>query len=283
MSGDDLLSRVLSGEPAGRHHWDDYYRAFHTARPSATADSFLALRAPDGLRSYDVIATVLPAGLHTILDVGCGDGVLLEAVARRFPEARLSGIDLSESDIALARRRLADARVDTLQVANALQLPFPPESFDCVVSHMVFMLIPEVEAVLAETHRVLRNGGTLAFIVGNPAAAAERMRELFGAVNEAIRARYERFTPLNPADPRIFDTAGIRSLMEGAGFHAVQQREFAVQAQFNGDELYERLLRRYYIGSLPEGDLSAIKAVTDTFAAPSFEYEEPLRLVIAER
>ncbi len=279
---DGLLARVLRGDSAERHHWDEYYRTFHAMRPRTTSTYAGRLRTEDAKSSYDVLADAL-APVRSVLDIGCGDGVLLAAIHERFPSAVLSGVDLGEVDLEFARERLHNVPIGTLAVENALDLPFGDESFDAVVSHMVFMLIPELDDVLRQARRVLKEDGTVAFVVGDPAATEGHMRRFFTSVNEAIRTEHPKFTPLNPADPRIFDTNGIREAMEGQGFTNVAQVRFKCAAQLDADSVYEQLLLRYYTGSLGELDLQRIKDVAGAFASPSFRYTESLRLVTANR
>jgi ubiquinone/menaquinone biosynthesis C-methylase UbiE len=94
-----------------------------------------------------------------VLDVGCGTGVLLEGLLDRYPDSRLTGVDLSPAMLAHARQRLPD-RV-TLEVADAEALPFPAESFDMAVSVSSFHFWPRPKRALAELRRVLRPRGRL--------------------------------------------------------------------------------------------------------------------------
>lgn len=80
-----------------------------------------------------------------------------------YPDAvRLTGIDLSPGmlDIARGRARELGREVD-LREADAQHLPFEDGSFDTVVCTLGLCSVPDVDAVVAETHRVLRAGGRL--------------------------------------------------------------------------------------------------------------------------
>src|SRR5437868_3719501 len=81
----------------------------------------------------DVAATAPQDG--AVLDVGTGPGVLLVEVARRRPDLRLTGIDLSADMVAAAQRNLAPyGERASARVGDAANLPFPDGTFDLIVS-----------------------------------------------------------------------------------------------------------------------------------------------------
>ncbi|MFQ5666799.1 MAG: class I SAM-dependent methyltransferase [Candidatus Binatia bacterium] len=69
---------------------------------------------------------------ESLLDVGCGTGVLLEVLSASVPDAKLSGADPSREMLDVARKRLGAAVV--LKQSHAESLPFPDQVFDVVVS-----------------------------------------------------------------------------------------------------------------------------------------------------
>src|SRR5690606_35848529 len=75
-----------------------------------------------------------------ILDVGCGTGRLLQQLAAALPQARLTGIDMSEAYVRHARTELGPAA--SIDVGNAEALPYADQSFDAVVSVFVFHELP---------------------------------------------------------------------------------------------------------------------------------------------
>src|SRR4051812_10264301 len=78
-----------------------------------------------------------------ILDVGCGTGEISSRLATVFPHARVTGVDLIEAHLAIARQRY-QAFGDRLgfQVADAFELPFADRSFDLVVCRHVLQAVP---------------------------------------------------------------------------------------------------------------------------------------------
>jgi len=97
-----------------------------------------------------------------LLDVGCGGGQIALALARRRPDLRVVGLDLSAEQVARARKRgakLAD-RVSFIE-GSALEQPFDDASFDVVVSVASLKHWPDQQRGLSECVRVLRPDGAL--------------------------------------------------------------------------------------------------------------------------
>jgi ubiquinone/menaquinone biosynthesis C-methylase UbiE len=97
-----------------------------------------------------------------ILDVGCGTGEITSRLAAMFPDARVTGVDIIEAHLELARDRYAGfgQRV-TFEVGDAFALPFGDGVFDLVVCRHVLQAVPEAPRVLAELVRVCKPGGYL--------------------------------------------------------------------------------------------------------------------------
>ena len=137
-------------------------------RHATESDVFAALydRLPDRLlvgphREY------LAADLSgTVLDLGAGTGAMIP-----YADAVADG-DLEyhaiEPDSKMRRRAARKAKSAEMQVhlrdARGESLPYADDSFDTVLSSLVFCTIPGVDAALAEVARVLRPGGELRFL-----------------------------------------------------------------------------------------------------------------------
>ncbi|WP_310488997.1 methyltransferase domain-containing protein [Chamaesiphon sp. VAR_69_metabat_338] len=101
-----------------------------------------------------------------ILDVGCGIGGSSLYLAEKFG-ARVTGITLSpvQANRAKERARAAGLQAKTdFQVANALNIPFPDNSFDLIWSLESGEHMPDKVKFLQECHRVLKPGGKLIFV-----------------------------------------------------------------------------------------------------------------------
>lgn len=97
----------------------------------------------------------------SLLELGCGSGRMLSTIQAREPELRLTGLDLSASQIELARR--SHPAIEFVH-GNGEALPFADGSFDYVVFFDYLEHIEKPAASLAEMHRVLAPGGQLHFV-----------------------------------------------------------------------------------------------------------------------
>ena len=98
----------------------------------------------------------------TVLDLGSGAGYdLIAAASRVGPEGKVIGIDMTDDMIAAARRNVAAAGLDNVEVRKGLieDLPVESETVDWVISNCVVNLSPEKDRVFAEIARVLKPGG----------------------------------------------------------------------------------------------------------------------------
>ena len=141
-------------------HWDR--RAAHFDE-----DFGHSIGSPAERAAWDrILDLVVPAGGPLdALDAGCGTGFLsLELAARGH---RVSGVDFAPAMLEAARRKAAAQRLSVrFEEGDAEQLPFPPGSFDLVISRHVLWTLPHPEAAIDEWIRVLRPGGRLAIVDG---------------------------------------------------------------------------------------------------------------------
>jgi arsenite methyltransferase len=119
---------------------------------------------PDVIAQRHRTLTALePREGERILDIGAGPGLLIADMAAVVgPSGHVTGVEISDSMLAVARRRFASSAIAdriTLVKGDAAALPFPDASFDAATSTQVYEYVPDVDQALAELYRVLRPGG----------------------------------------------------------------------------------------------------------------------------
>jgi ubiquinone/menaquinone biosynthesis C-methylase UbiE len=110
-------------------------------------------------------------GDESVLDVGCGRGLMLTAAARRVPRGKAVGVDLWQAEDLTGNRpeaTLENARLEgvadrvEVHTADMRKMPFPDGTFDVIVSNVAIHNLyqpAEREQAVAEIARVLKPGG----------------------------------------------------------------------------------------------------------------------------
>jgi ubiquinone/menaquinone biosynthesis C-methylase UbiE len=100
-----------------------------------------------------------------VIEVGCGVGAQSEILLRRFPDLQLTGIDLSEKQLAAANDSLSKLEFAkgrySLHEMSAEDIKFEAESFDGAFLCFVLEHVPDPRRVLSEVRRVLAPGGVI--------------------------------------------------------------------------------------------------------------------------
>jgi len=91
-----------------------------------------------------------------ILDLGCGEGEVAKILFSRVS----TGLDILESELNKASKLNLYQK---LVSASAKEMPFKSKTFDIVFSNSVIEHIPDIEAVISEVARVLKDGGLFVF------------------------------------------------------------------------------------------------------------------------
>ncbi len=206
---------------------------------SQVAEGSFWFRARDRLITW-ALDRYFPAAA-SFLDLGCGDGQVLKAVARSRPGITLSGGELSETGLERAARALPTV---ALYQIDALHVPFEAE-FDVIGAFDVLEHIEEDERVMREIFRAVRpGGGVLISVPQHPF--------LWSAVDEYAkhRRRYTRrelVEKLQRADFRVDRVTSFVSLVLPAMvmsriYERVTRRQFDPLGEHNRAAFLDRAL-----------------------------------------
>jgi malonyl-CoA O-methyltransferase len=116
------------------------------------------------------------------LDLGCGTGLALDDLVRRYRGATVIGLDFAEGMLERARRRGHWLRRPHLVCADMESLPLADDSVDLVFSNATLQWANGLDTVFAELMRVLRPGGLLMFSTFGPDTLIE-LRQAWAAVD----------------------------------------------------------------------------------------------------
>lgn len=169
---------------------------------------------------HDVLIAQLSQAPEAIVDIGCGVGMSTAAFQTTFPQARLTGIDLSPYFLAVAQYRQQERQATGEISSTATPITWhhgageatglPTASYDLVSICLVFHELPQsaARAMLLEARRLLRPGGHLAIMDMNP--NSDTIQKLPPFV----------FTLLKSTEPYLDDyfTLDVEAALESAGF-----------------------------------------------------------------
>ena len=127
------------------------FRRLTRAQFDRLAPTWTGLRSPEAFAALERSLEALPESPRRALDLGTGTGLAAFAVARRFPEAEVVGVDLSERMVEQARASTPpplEGRV-TFQSGDAERLPFADGSFELVTLANMIPFFDELARVVA--------------------------------------------------------------------------------------------------------------------------------------
>lgn len=180
----------------------------------------LAADSYDALVQWDIAArgTLDVARLEpgeVVLDVCCGSGsTALPAAEAVGPTGRVTGVDLSDEMLKLAKAKQLDLGLENVEFlrADMTALPYPSASFDAVICQLGLFFVQDLEAQVAHLWQLVRPGGRLVFTT------------FLGRANEPVASVFldavqtERGAAgAPPARGRTSDVASMRQLMRDAG------------------------------------------------------------------
>jgi SAM-dependent methyltransferase len=188
-----------------------------------------------------LIGALGPQPGETVLELGAGTGETgFEVAAILGEEGRLISSDFSPEMVEVARRRSSELGLGNVdhRVIDVERIELDSASVDGVLCQSTYMLAADPAAALAETRRVLRPGGRLAFSVwGAPE------RNPWGSIGGMLLIERGHMPLPEPEAPGVFSMASeerTRALLDGAGFTSVRIEEVPLLFGFRDLGEYEQ-------------------------------------------
>src|SRR4051794_18048084 len=216
--------------------------------------------------SEQMLAALDPKPGQTILELAAGPGETGFACAQAIgPEGRVIQTDFAPEMVESARReaeRLGLANVEH-RVMDAEHMDLEDDSVDGVLCRWGYMLMADWDAAMAETRRVLRDGGRLSLSVwGDPE------RNPWASIPGRVLREHTGAPPPDPAQPGIFalaDPGKLGQVIQGGGFAEPRFEEVEVSVRFDDFDAAWRFLREMagaiavVLKALSEEDRQAVR------------------------
>lgn len=212
----------------------------------------------------------VPAGASW-LDVGCGTGVVTDAILTWAEPECVVGVDRSATFRDEAARGPQSERA-SFEVGDAAELPYEDGRFDVAVAGLVLNFLPDPGAGVREMTRVVRRGGTLGAYVWDYLEGMEIMRAFWdvaaGADSSVADLPEVQRYPLCRPDP-------LRNLFTDAGLRAVEVTALEAPAVFRDfDDYWQPFLGGQgtaptYVASLSHEDRTRLREGLRATFSPS--------------
>ncbi|QEM12196.1 class I SAM-dependent methyltransferase [Mucilaginibacter rubeus] len=208
----------------GWKKWDEFNMRFLKPMGDAIIDS---LKIKDG---------------DDVLDIAAGTGEPGLTIAALTPNGTVTGTDLAEGMLEIARANAAAKGVKNYkaQIADVSELPFDTESFNAVSCRMGFMFFPDMQLAANEIYRVLKPGGRFATAVW----AGPEQNNWVTTIMSVIQKHVILPAP-PPGSPGMFRCAKpdvIANLLKQAGFNDITPIELTGQVDYGSFDRYWQMM-----------------------------------------
>jgi ubiquinone/menaquinone biosynthesis C-methylase UbiE len=203
-----------------------------------------------------------------VLDIAAGTGEPGITIAQLTPGGKVTGTDLAEDMLAIARET---ARIKGLEnyethVADVCELPFGSGSFDAISCRMGFMFFPDMQLAAQEMYRVLKPGGRIATAVWGDIDQNDWVTTIMGVIRKHIQLP----APVRGATGmfRCAESGLMSKILTQAGFINISEERISGKVDYRSFSIYWEMMMDVaapIVAAMAGADnkvVSAIKAET---------------------
>jgi len=230
---------------------------------------------------------------ESVLDVGCGNGLVTLGLAQRVGEhGKVLGIDIADQMIEQGRSR-ADAKALTnvsWMVADATSLLLPGRPFDGITASLMLFFAPDPAEVVRAWRRLLRvDGRVVISTFGERSLTGKRLDDLFVPYLPP-QLRDARTTG---ASGPFSSDEGVESFFRDAGFSSVETQHVNVPLRLADEDTWQRWSRSHGQSAMwqvvPEDKVADLVAAADAILQEAsggqwpLEVPNDIRVTVAHR
>lgn len=217
-----------------------------------TAEDYDKWVIPCKLCQYQMLIQSLNLrGDERILDIGCGPGELTRKIAENLEEGDVTGIDISENMIDLARKKSKERDIENVQFkAGDYQEISLEKNYDVCVSSYLFHWMSDPKDFLIWVQNTLNENGKIGLLVPSP----DWYRDVQEAYEKAMK-KFE-FSPEELVGTNLVTKEKIHEYFGTTNFELVTFSEFSFQEKTELESCLKRIdakSDRKYFQGIPEG------------------------------
>jgi demethylmenaquinone methyltransferase/2-methoxy-6-polyprenyl-1,4-benzoquinol methylase len=167
-----------------------------------------------------------------ILDVATGTGKIALLAARCHPESTVVGVDFCPQMLVVARDKVRAASLESrvpLVQGDALRLPFPDNTFDCLTIGFALRNVTSIASLFAEMVRVTKTGGKMVSLeLTRPSGRIlETLHKLYikviiRCIGGIVSGKWDSYTYLPRSILEFPAPREVQHVMESAGWSRVE-------------------------------------------------------------